>query len=206
VLDTVLSSPWGTILLIDVCIAITICTLAIQTAASRLMFSMARDNRLPGSAILSRVNGRTGTPIWPSVLIGVLCIGVLLVNVGNAAIFATLASVCIILIYLAYLMVTAPLLYRRLKGWPAERNQVDAEGLPLFSLGRFGVVVNILAVAYGALMIVNLGWPRAEIFNPTGDMPILQWAGPLSVAVTVLLGVACFPRGKTHPKPVTIGA
>ena len=206
VLDTVLSSPWGTVLLIDVCIAITICTLAIQTAASRLMFSMARDGRLPASAILAKVNGRTGTPIWPSVLIGVLCIAVLLVNVGNSAIFATLASVCIILIYLAYLMVTAPLLYRRFKGWPAQRNQVDAEGLPLFSLGKFGIVVNVLAVLYGAVMIVNLGWPRAEIFNPTGEYPVLQWAGPLSIAATVLLGALCFPRGKTHPKPVTIGA
>ncbi|MUL80809.1 MULTISPECIES: amino acid permease [unclassified Mycolicibacterium] len=206
VLDTVLSSPWGTVLLVDVCIAIMICTLAIQTAASRLMFSMARDGRLPASSILSRVNSHTGTPIWPSVLIGLLCIGVLLVNVGNSAIFATLASVCIILIYLAYLLVTAPLLYRRIKGWPAQRNQVDAEGLPLFSLGKFGIAVNALAVLYGAVMIVNLGWPRAEIFNPTGELPILQWAGPLSIAAAVVLGALCFPRGKTHPKPVTIGA
>jgi len=170
------------------------------------MFSMARDGRLPASAILSKVNSRTGTPIWPSVLIGLLCIGVLLVNVGNSAIFATLASVCIILIYLAYLLVTAPLLYRRIRGWPDQRNQVDAEGLPLFSLGRFGIAVNVLAVLYGTVMIVNLGWPRAEIFNPGGDMPILQWAGPLSIAAAVALGALCFPRGKTHPNPVTIGA
>lgn len=67
-------------------------------------------------------------------------------------------------------------------------------------------MVNVLAVLYGAVMIVNLGWPRAEIFNPTGEYPVLQWAGPLSIAATVLLGALCFPRGKTHPKPVTIGA
>ncbi len=106
-------------LLCDVVVAITICTLAIQTACSRLMFSMARDDRLPASKLLCHVNARTGTPIAPSVLIGVLCIGVLVVNIGNSAIFATLASVCIILIYLAYLSVTGPMLWRRLKGWPA---------------------------------------------------------------------------------------
>jgi urea carboxylase system permease len=206
VLDTVLSSPWGTVLLIDVVIAITICTLAIQTACSRLMFSMARDERLPASKLLSRVNPHTGTPIWPSVLIGLICIGILAVNVGNSAIFATLASVCIILIYLAYLTVTGPLLYQRLKGWPKQRNLVDAEGRPLFSLGRFGIAVNILAVGYGALMVVNLAWPRAEIFNPTGEYPLLQWAGPISIAAVIVLGALCFPRGKTHPKPVTIGA
>lgn len=206
VLDTVLNSTWGTILLIDVCIAIMICTLAIQTAASRLTFSMARDNRLPGSALLARVNPHTGTPIWPSILIGLACIGILLVNVGNSAIFATLASVCIILIYLAYLTVTAPLLYRRFKGWPSRRGQVDAEGKPLFSLGRFGIPINIAAVVYGAIMVVNLGWPRAEIFNPDGSMPILQWAGPITVAAVIALGALCYPRGKTHPKPVEIGA
>ncbi|HMN54640.1 MAG TPA: hypothetical protein PKC32_10700, partial [Sphingopyxis sp.] len=46
------------------------------------------------------------------------------------AIFATLSSVCIILIYLAYLMVTVPLLVQRLKGWPrtAVGPKFDAEG------------------------------------------------------------------------------
>jgi urea carboxylase system permease len=201
VLDSVLGSFWGKVLLCDVAVAIFICTLAIQTACSRLMFSMARDGRLPFSKQLAHVNSRTGTPIAPSILIGVLCIGVLVVNVGNSAIFATLASVCIILIYLAYLAVTGPMLYRRFQGWP-HTGGVDAGGRKLFSLGRFGIVVNLLAVLYGALMVVNLAWPRAEVFDPAGDMPILRWAGPIVIAVTVLAGIACFPRGKEHPKPV----
>ena len=168
------SSPWGTLLLIDVAIAVFVCTLAIQTAASRLMFSMARDGRLPASKTLSKVNARTGTPIAPSVLIGIACILVLAVNVGNSAIFTTLSSVCIVLIYLAYLMVTVPLLRRRLQGWPHGDVQYDSEGRKLFSLGVFGVPVNIAAVLYGAAMVINLSWPRAEIFNPAGDMPILD--------------------------------
>ncbi|SEL45855.1 amino acid permease [Rhodococcus maanshanensis] len=206
VLTSILSSPWGTLLLIDVAIAVFVCTLAIQTAASRLMFSMARDGRLPASPVLARVNPRTGTPIAPSVLIGVLCVAVLAVNVGNSAIFTTLSSVCIVLIYLAYLMVTVPLLVRRLGGWPSGGPQVDAEGRPLFSLGKFGIPVNVAAVLYGALMVVNLSWPRAEIFNPTGEFPLLQWAAPLTVAAVVLVGALCYPRGKTVPNPVTIGA
>jgi hypothetical protein len=136
----------------------------------------------------------------------VLCIGVLAVNVGNSAIFATLSSVCIILIYLAYLLVTTPLLLRRLRGWPHGGTQVDAEGKPLFSLGRWGLPVNIAAVTYGVVMVINLAWPRAEIFNPTGEYPVLQWAGPLTIIAVVLLGALCYPRGKAVPNPVTIGA
>ncbi|QKT06428.1 amino acid permease [Gordonia sp. X0973] len=205
VLDSILGGFWGKVLLCDVAVAIFICTLAIQTACSRLMFSMARDGRLPFSRALSYVNKRTGTPIAPSILIGLLCIAILVVNVGNSAIFATLASVCIILIYLAYLAVTVPMLYRRFQGWPHGGTLVDADGRKLFSLGRFGIVVNLLAVVYGALMVVNLSWPRAEVFDPAGTMPVLRWAGPICIAATVLVGIACFPRGKVHPKPVTVG-
>ncbi|KQU28280.1 MULTISPECIES: amino acid permease [unclassified Rhodococcus (in: high G+C Gram-positive bacteria)] len=208
VLNSVLSSPWGTVLLIDVAIAILICTLAIQTAASRLMFSMARDGRLPGSRILGSVNKTTGTPIAPAVVIGLGCVLVLVVNVGNSAIFSTLASVCIVLIYLAYMMVTVPLLLQRLKGWPHNTTgapKVDSEGKPLFTLGRLGLPVNILAVVYGAVMVVNLSWPRPEIYDPSGDFPLLRWAAPLTVLAVVAVGALCFPRGKAHPNPVTTG-
>lgn len=98
-----------------------------------------------------------------------LCIAVLAVNVGNSAIFATLSSVCIVLIYLAYLMVTVPMLVRRLSGRSLGGPDVDTDGRKLFSLGVFAIPVNIAAVGYGALMVVNLSWPRAEIFNPTGS-------------------------------------
>ncbi|MGV9743723.1 amino acid permease [Rhodococcus zopfii] len=203
VLDTVLSSPWGTVLLVDVAIAILICTLAIQTAASRLMFSMARDQRLPFSKALATVNRRTGTPIAPAIVVGLACVAVLLLNVGNSAIFSTLASVCIIAIYLAYLLVTAPMLYRRLTGgWISGAGGTDAEGRPLFSLGRWGVLVNAGAVLYGLVMVVNLSWPRAEIFDPAGTTPILRWAGPISIVAIVALGILCFPRGRIHPRPV----
>lgn len=180
VLTSILSSPWGTVLLIDVSIAVFVCTLAIQTAASRLMFSMARDGRLPASQVLAKVNPRTGTPIAPSVLIGLVCIAVLAVNVGNSAIFATLSSVCIILIYLAYLMVTVPLLVQRLKGWPrtAVGPKFDAEGKKLFSLGIWGVPVNIAAVVYGALMVINLSWPRARSSTPPGSTPFCSGPRP----------------------------
>lgn len=170
------------------------------------MFSMARDGRLPASQLFSAVNSTTGTPIAPSVFIGVACVAILAINVGNSAIFTTLSSVCIVLIYLAYLMVTVPLLWQRLKGWPHAQVQLDSDGGRLFTLGRLGIPVNLAAVLYGALMVVNLSWPRAEIFNPTGEFPLLQWAAPLTVLAVVLVGIACFPRGKAHPKPVRIGA
>ncbi len=75
----------------------------------------------------------------------------------------------------------------------------------------FAIPVNIAAVGYGALMVVNLSWPRAEIFNPTGEYPVLQWAAPLAVLAVVIVGAACYSsrgtaRSDRIPTPVTIGA
>lgn len=204
VLNAVLGTFWGKVLLCDVVVAITIATLAVQTAASRLIFSMARDGRLPASRMFAAVNTRTGTPIAPSIFVGLACIAILAVNVGNSAIFATLSSVCIVLIYLAYLAVTGPLLYQRLRGWPRTR-PVDAEGKSVFALKGWGVPVNVVAVLYGALMVVNLAWPRAEIFDPDGAHPLLKWAGVVTILAVIAIGALCFPRGKEHPKPVSIG-
>lgn len=206
VLNAILGNFWGKILLVVVTVAILICVLAIQTATSRLIFSMARDHRLPFSTTFSTVNKTTGTPLAPPILVGLACVGILLVNLGNSAIFATLSSVCIIMIYIAYLTVTAPLLWQRLRGWPHNSELRDAEGKPVFALGKWGIPVNIAAVLYGVVMTINLAWPRAEIFDPDGTKPWMKLAGIGAIVIAIALGVLCFPRGRTHPKPVKVGA
>ena len=187
VLTAVLGTFWGKVLLVDVAVAIFVCTLAIQTAGSRLVFSMARDGQLPGSGPLSSVNPRSGTPLWPSVSVGALAIGVLAINIGNAALFTTLSSVCIVMLYLAYLLVTVPMLLSRLRGdWNRTGQTMPGD---LFSLGRWGLPVNILAVLYGAVMVVNLAWPRPEVYDPAGDNGILLYSAPLVVGIVLLLGL-----------------
>lgn len=183
VLTAVLGTFWGKVLLVDVAIAIVVCTLAIQTAGSRLVFSMARDGQLPFATALSRVHPRRGTPMWPAVAIGVLAVAALAVNVGNPALFTTLASVCIVMIYIAYLMVSVPTLVARLRG------RFAPAGPGLFSLGRWGLPVNIAAVAYGIAMTVNLSWPRAEVFDPGGESPWLRFSAPAVVVVVMLVGL-----------------
>jgi urea carboxylase system permease len=186
VLTAVLGTFWGKVLLVDVAVAIFVCTLAIQTAGSRLVFSMARDGKLPASALLSSVHPTRGTPMWPSIAIGALAVGVLAINMGNAALFTTLCSVCIVMVYLAYLLVTVPQLLNRLRGdWDRVGRTMPAG---LFSLGRWGLAVNILAVLYGAVMVVNLAWPRPEVYDPSGENGILLYSAPLMVGIVLVLG------------------
>ncbi|WP_018548936.1 APC family permease [Streptomyces sp. LaPpAH-108] len=194
VLD-VLGPTAGKAMLWCVLIAVTVCALAVHTAAIRLAFAMARDNNLPGSALLARVSPRFRTPVLPAVLIGVLALAILVVNIRQPQIFTVVTSIGIVMIYLAYLGVTAPMLIARLRGkW---RPAADGK----FSLGRWGLFVNIVAVLWGAGMTLNLLWPRAAVYNATAPYHwYLRWGAVLFVAVIAGGGFAyywCVQRHRT---------
>jgi urea carboxylase system permease len=191
VLTSRLGSTVGKIFLIDVTIAICVCTLAIHTAATRMMFSMSRDGALPFSSRLSQVSPVTGTPIMPAIVIGVLSAALLLVNVGKAALFVDLTSACIVMLYAAYLFVTVPMLIRRLRGRIG--GETDSE---TFSLGRFGLAINIGAVAYGALMTINMAWPRASVYDPAGGSWYLHWFSILLLLGTFATGALAYANLK----------
>jgi urea carboxylase system permease len=177
-----LGGPLGTVFLLCIVVAITVCALAVHTAGIRLVFAMARDNALPGSAVLARIDPRRRTPIAPAIVIGVLAVLILAVNIGTPEIFTAVTSVAVVLIYLAYLLVTVPLLVRRLRGeWPRVTGS--------FSLGRLGLPVNVVAVLWGAAMTVNLAWPRVEVY---GDAGALQYIALIAVAVVVVVGLGWY--------------
>jgi amino acid transporter len=104
-----------------------------------------------------------------------------------------LTSIAIIMIYLAYLMVTGPLLKKRLRGeWPPKDL---AEG-GYFTMGRWGLPVNIVAVVWGVGMALNLAWPRSAVY---GD-PWYNTFGAF-VYIGVILGAGLlwyFLKGRDH--------
>ncbi|MEU1553511.1 amino acid permease [Streptomyces scabiei] len=188
VLTSSLGDGVGRLLLADVVVAIAVATLAIQTSAGRMLFSMARDGRLPFSARLAAVNPRTGMPTAPALVVGVLAAALLLLDLASPEAFLAIGTTCIVMLYLAYAMVTGPLLIRRLKGtFPSPGT--DETGRPLFSLGRWGIPVNALALLYGLLMTVNLAWPRAEVYDPAGGHWYFQWFTVLFLLITVTTGL-----------------
>ncbi|MGW7054178.1 APC family permease [Streptomyces sp. NPDC054887] len=182
----VLGPTAGQAMLWCVLIAVTVCALAVHTAAIRLAFAMARDNNLPGSSRLAKVSPRFGTPVLPTVIIGVLALGILVVNIRQPQIFTVVTSIGIIMIYVAYLLVTGPMLVARLRGkWK------PVEGK--FSLGRWGLLVNIVAVVWGAAMTVNLIWPRGAVYNAAAPFHwYLRWGAVLFVGVIALGGFAYY--------------
>jgi amino acid transporter len=205
VLTSQLNTWLGKTLLIIVAIAIFSATLAIQASASRVMFSMARDNRLPFSKFLSKVNKRTGTPVITGVTVSGLAILVLLVNLGQAGVFAAITSVSVVIVYAAYLMVTVPALVHRLRGTSL------SYGKPVLDLGKWGIPVNLTAVVMGAALCINIAWPRQEVYDPDGNSWVLQYFAVLFLIVTLIVGYFAYRavrnrEGAPHPEDALVGA
>ncbi|MFJ2113953.1 amino acid permease [Streptomyces sp. NPDC087850] len=188
VLTSSLGDGVGRLLLADVALAIAVATLAIQTSGSRMLFSMARDGVLPASRLLAKVSPRTGMPAGTALVVGAAAAGLCLLNLASPEAFLAIGTTCIALLYLAYAMVTGPMLFRRLRGEYPESTGTDETGKPLFSLGRWGLPVNVVAWLYGVAMTVNLAWPRAAVYDPAGGHWYFQWFTVLFLVAAIGLG------------------
>ncbi len=174
----------GNVFLIDAAVAIFVCCLAVQTATIRMIFSMARDNKLPAGSAVARVSGHRKVPIVPALVTGILAILVAAINVGNQSAFAAITSIAIIMFYLCYLGVTVPMLRHRLRGdWPRPDHG------PYFNMGRWGMLVNVVAVIYQVLVVIDLMWPRVAIYNALPPPHwYFKWAAVLFIGAVLIIG------------------
>ena len=180
VVKQALGNTVGNVFLIDSALAITVCTLAIETACIRLLFAMARDGRLPFGNAIARVSGRRKVPIVPALVTGFITLGILALNIANQSAFVALTGVAIIMFYLCYLGITGPMLLRRLRGtWPTPEHG------DYFSLGRWGTLVNLAAVLYGAVVAFNIAWPRAAVY---GKPWYFRFGAYEFIGATIVLG------------------
>jgi urea carboxylase system permease len=160
---TIIDSNFGTAMsaafLAAVSAAIFVCCLSIQTSTIRLCFGMARDGALPGSKLLSRVHPTLHTPIGSCVAVGALAF-IPMLQYAGAAIIAIAATG---MIYLSYFVLNLALLRARLRAWPKEKAP--------FSLGKWGLPLNVIGVLYGGAMLVNFAWPRAATNPRPKELP-----------------------------------
>jgi amino acid transporter len=153
IIDANLSNALSVAYLLVVSVAIFVCCLSIQASTIRLGYGMSRDRQLPFSGAVSRVNEHTGTPIGACIMVALMA-AIFLLKYAGVAYIAIAATG---MIYLSYLFATVAIMRVRLKGWPHEKGE--------FSLGRWGMLVNALAILWGLGMLVNFAWHRVAT-NP----------------------------------------
>jgi amino acid transporter len=151
VIDAVMK-PWAAnVYLLVVSAAIFVCCMAILTSTIRLAFGMARDDQLPFSKTMAKVNPRLHTPVATCIIVGGLAL-IPFLQFAGAAVIAVGATASI---YLSYLLGNLAILRARAKGWP--RTQAP------FKLGGWGIVVNAIAVLWGLAMLINFLTPSSAI-------------------------------------------
>jgi urea carboxylase system permease len=149
----------GEVYLFVILASVFVCTLAIQGAATRMMFSMSRDRHLPLGSMWGRVNPTFRTPANAAIAVGILAAIPILV-IGPAGGFSV-SIAATGLIYLSYLLTNLGVLAARFRGWPHKP--------AWFSLGRWGKLVNVVAILYGGLMLINIGiWQDPGLFGLFG--------------------------------------
>jgi choline transport protein len=177
---------------------------------TRDIWSFSRDQGLPFSNWLSRVDKKRKIPVHATSLTSLCSIGLSLIYIGSPVAFYAITSLLTVALLQCYCLSIGCLLWRRIK-YP--------HTLPpsKFSLGRWGVPLNIAAVLYAlwaffwfvlsrwlqglALTISRAFWPTYNPVTAAG----FNWASVLFV--TTLLFAALhyvFVARKKYVGPVAM--
>lgn len=175
VIDTGLGHVGSKFALTMVLIAFVSCTLAIQAAAIRLIFSYARDGMIPAARPLSTVSPRFHMPPG-AVLVAVVVPAV--ITLMPTATVARIITFAVVGIYISFQLVVLAVVLARQRGWQATG---------AFSLGARGIWVNVAALAYGvaAIVILSIKTPHAA-----GANFFDRWLVPISAAIVAGVGLA----------------
>jgi amino acid transporter len=156
IVHDVLGGAIQKIFLVFVCVSIFACGLVIMVTNGRLIFSMARDRRLPGHQFLHQVPRATGGPSWATILAAVLGGVITLVLRTHTAALATLFTASTIMPALLY--AGTVLLYVLTS---RRRGRVDGLGVTQRPFGRFELPVVAGALIWLAYELVVLIGPGA---------------------------------------------
>lgn len=188
--STVLGGAFGTwglkIVLLVVLISFLSCAMSLQAAASRLTYAYARDHMIVGSKVLGKFDAVRGIPPYALVLAGAVPALIAIGSKVSEDALVKIVSFAAFGIYLGFQMVVLAALRARMRGWTPSG---------AFTLGRWGVPVNVAALAYGVLAMVNLAWPR------TPDVPFIDnYIVILSAAFVVGVGLLYMAVTKHHDR------
>jgi amino acid transporter len=155
---------------------ISVLSTAIATLATivRMIYGMARNDQLPGSAFLTKLLPSTEEPLGTIIVSAILCMVPLVFIKRIPVIVAAITA----LIVIPYILVLVSLLIRRLQGWP--RSSAP------FRLGKWGLPITVAAIVWTVIILWDAAWPRAAT-NPTlGPLPVIEDLGIGVIIVGVI--------------------
>jgi len=159
--------------------------LALQTSASRLIWSYARDRALPAPHLMAKLTKGQKQPV--SALLVATTIGTAIIVLSQLApdFYTLMLNFTSGGFYLAFLFpLAANLVVRSRGGWQPGP----------FTLGRWSMAVSVVALLWATFQFLNIAWPRN--FYP--DTPFLNWSVALAVLGLGLVGAAIYAARRKH--------
>jgi amino acid transporter len=198
ILGNVIHQAWlRDILLLAVIFAFFSCGSSILGASSRMIFSYARDGATPAYKSVSKVSPRFHTPV-NALLLGALVplIFTLMVNItpskdikigfftypANVSALVSLVSFGVSGIYLSFLLTVIGALVARSRGWVPSGH---------FTLGGKGMIINIIALVYLAVMFINIIIPTG-LTSPRGALFNLDWVTLVVMVLIAIVGLIVY--------------
>lgn len=128
------------------------CLISLEAATSRLLFSYGRDRMIAGHDWLSTLSERTRVPVNALVFAGVVPAIIAVTGLFLEKMVQTIVVSASGGIYVSFQMIVFAALIARARGWKPSG---------AFHLGVWGWPVNLAALTYGVLAIINMMWPRS---------------------------------------------
>jgi amino acid transporter len=175
IVQDVLGGPVQKIFLVFVCVSIFACGLVIMVTNSRLIWSMARDKRLPGHQLWRQVPKATGGPSWATILAAVLGGAITLALRTHTGALETLFTASTIMPALLYASTVLLYLF-------AGRRHRGVSGH--FSLGKFEIPViagALIWLTYELIVLIGPSEFRDAQYYVLGALGVgvvfyaLQW-------------------------------
>jgi len=166
-----LSAVFANTVAIIIGVAMWLCGLASITSMARMWYAFARDDGMPGSALIKQVSPRYRTPVWSIIITSVLAVLICL----YAAAFFVVTSISTITLYLAYML---PIYLN----WRNKRRGQGEFTTPVtapWSLGKWGPILNMIAIVWVVVISVIFSLPPNELVLWTmvalGVLLMLYW-------------------------------
>ncbi len=164
IMNKAVPQPWANLLFAGISLAQYFCGLATLTSASRMAFAFARDGGLP--AALRRVSPSARTPSFAIWAVATLAVVFVLVVP-----YITIAAVCVIFLYISYVLPTAAGFFAHGRSWTA---------MGPWQLGRWYRPLAVVSAVFCLFLIV------------IGMQPPNQQAAWIVGGALVLLAVVWF--------------
>lgn len=194
VFTNALSLQGANALSIIVLVVVSAANVNFGASTARQTFAFARDSGLPFSAWIARVEPRRGIPKNAVLLSSLIAALLALINIGSTTAFFAIVSLQVVSLMFTYAVSLSCILHRRL---------TQPESLPnaRWSLGKWGVAVNSIGLAYVVFAMFWSFWPSyAHV-----DVENFEWAVLLFVSVLVLCLIMYRVQGRrVYKGPVKV--